>query len=201
MVDPVALPWRNMTTIMDVADTLLGLGAEAKDLSWGEMIARACLVYVVTLVIVRLGKKRFMARATAFDVIVGIVLGSIVSRAITGNAPLLPALCAAAMIMALHWLFSWLALQSAAFGKLIKGDSIVVVRDGQVDERAMRHCHLTRHDLMEELRAKSVEDLSGIKEARLERNGAISVIKSDDPPRIVEISVEEGVKSVRLQIG
>lgn len=87
---------------MDVADTLLGLGAEAKDLSWGQMIARACLVYVVTLVIVRLGKKRFMARATAFDVIVGIVLGSIVSRAITGNAPLLPALCAAAMIMALH---------------------------------------------------------------------------------------------------
>jgi hypothetical protein len=38
------------------------------------------------------GKKRFMGEATAFDMMLGVMVGSIVSRAITGNAPLGPAL-------------------------------------------------------------------------------------------------------------
>jgi hypothetical protein len=59
------------------------------------MALRAVVVYVVTVIIVRLGKKRFMGKGTAFDVILGIMLGSIVSRAITGNAPFFPALAAA----------------------------------------------------------------------------------------------------------
>jgi uncharacterized membrane protein YcaP (DUF421 family) len=37
-----------------------------------------------------------MGEATAFDVILGIMVGSIVSQAITGNAPLVPALAAIA---------------------------------------------------------------------------------------------------------
>jgi hypothetical protein len=75
---------------MEFADLLLGLGEEARDLSPWQMAARAVVVYLATLAIVRIGKKRFLSRASAFDVIVGIVIGSIASRAVTGNAPILP---------------------------------------------------------------------------------------------------------------
>ncbi len=181
-------------------DGLLGLGLESRDLTVLQMGLRAVIVYVVTVLIVRLGKTRFMGRATAFDVILGIMLGSVVSRAVTGNAPLVPTLAAAAVLVAMHWLFSIVALHWHGFGWMVKGRSVVLVRRGQVDEEVMRKTHMTEHDLWEDLRGKSVADLTGVDEARLERNGQLSVIKTKPAPKILEVRVSEGVQTVRLEI-
>jgi uncharacterized membrane protein YcaP (DUF421 family) len=185
---------------MEWLDVLLGLGEEAKDLSALQMAARAFVVYLLTLAIVRLGKKRFMGRASAFDVIVGIVIGSVASRAITGNAPLAPALAAAAVIMALHWLFSAIAVRSHFFGKAIKGRTTVLVRDGIADEKALAGVHMTMRDLEEALREQGMTELANVFEARLERDGSVSLIKKQTRPRIVEIEVAEGVQRVRLEV-
>ena len=182
------------------ASWVLGLGLESRDINIWQMGLRAAVVYVVTVVIVRLGKKRFMGRATAFDVILGIMLGSTVSRAVTGNAPFLPALAASAVLVAMHWLFSGIALRWHGFGALVKGKSEILVRDGAVDDKLMGTCHMTEHDLWEDLRGKSVADLKDVKEARLERSGQLSVIKAKSAPRILDVQVSEGVQTVRLEI-
>jgi uncharacterized membrane protein YcaP (DUF421 family) len=137
----------------------LGLGLDSRDISVLQMGLRAVVVYIVTVIMVRLGKKRFMGRATAFDVILGIMLGSIVSRALTGNAPFVPALVASAVLVAMHGLFSGIALNWHGFGHLVKGKPTLLVRNGTVDEAAMRKTHMTEHDLWEDLRGKSVSDL------------------------------------------
>src|SRR4051812_19902195 len=156
----------------------LGLGLESKELGIGQMALRAVVVYVVTVLMVRLGKKRFMGQSTAFDVILGIMLGSIVSRAITGNAPFVPALCAAAVLLAMHWQFSALAFRSHLFGEAIKGDPRVLVRDSAIDREAMRQAHMSEGDLWEDLRGEGVSRLEQVAEARLERSGRLSVIKA-----------------------
>jgi uncharacterized membrane protein YcaP (DUF421 family) len=92
----------------------LGIGLKSEEIGVLQMSLRAAIVFVVTLAIVRLGKRRFLGRATAFDVILGIMLGSIVSRAVTGNAPFVPALAAAAMLMLMHWFFSAIACAGTA---------------------------------------------------------------------------------------
>ena len=153
------------------------LGLDRSELGIAHMIARGVVVYVVTIVMVRLSKKRFMSRATAFDVVLGIMLGSIVSRAITGNAPFFPALAAAAAVLAVHWLFSAVALRWHGFGHLIKGMPRVVIRDGVVDREQLRRAHMTAHDLEEDLRINGVRDASEVREARLERSGALSILK------------------------
>ena len=185
---------------MDALNTLIGAGEEAKDLGALQMAARAAIIYVVTLIIVRLGKKRFMGRATAFDVIVGIVLGSIASRAITGNAPMVPSMTAAAVTMALHWAFSALAVRWGGFGTAIKGRSRLLVKNGAVDHSALRSAHMTDGDLEEALRAHSLEEMGSVAEARLERDGSVSIVKQASRPRIVDIQVESGVQTVRLEL-
>jgi uncharacterized membrane protein YcaP (DUF421 family) len=152
------------------------------------------------LAIVRLGKKRFLGRATAFDVILGIMLGSIVSRAVTGNAPLVPALGAAAVLMLMHWLFSAIALRWHGFGALVKGQPRLLVQDGRPRDDAMRASHMTEHDLWEDLRGKSVSSLAEVKEARLERSGQLSVVKAKPEPKVVEVAVRDGVQTVRIEI-
>ena len=60
-----------MSDMDAVARATLGLGLESKDISVLQMSLRAVIVYTVTVLIVRLGKKRFMGGATAFDVMLG----------------------------------------------------------------------------------------------------------------------------------
>ena len=66
---------------------VLGLGAESRELTAAQMALRAAVIYVVTVAMVRLGKKRFMGRSTAFDVILGIMLGSTMSRSSRCSPP------------------------------------------------------------------------------------------------------------------
>jgi uncharacterized membrane protein YcaP (DUF421 family) len=179
----------------------LGLGAEGKELTVAQVALRAVVVYVATVLVVRLGKKRFMGRSSAFDVILGIMLGSVVSRAITGNAPFVPALFAAAVLLGMHWLFSALAFRSHVFGKAIKGQPRLLVRGGEIDREAMRQAHMSERDLWEDLRGKSVASLAQVSEARLERSGRLSVIKARPKPTVVKIAVAEGVQTVRVELG
>ena len=155
----------------------LGVGEEAKDLTASQMALRAVLIYVVTLALVRLAKKRFLGQASAFDVVVGIIIGSIASRAITGNAPMLPSMASCAAIIVMHWLISAVAVRSHGFGELIKGSSSLLIEDGRLNGKALRGAHMTERDLEEALRQQGVEELGQVKEARLERNGSVSVIK------------------------
>ncbi|MFN4128945.1 MAG: DUF421 domain-containing protein [Paracoccaceae bacterium] len=151
----------------------LGLGED--ELVIRHMVVRAIVVFAFAVMLVRLGNKRFISGNTAYDVILGVMLGSIVSRAVTGQSPFLPTLCAALVIVVLHRLFSRIAIRSDHFGALIKGNTRVLVRDGEVDWEAM-----DRSNLSEALRLRAnLSDWEKVKEARLERNGEISVIRKD----------------------
>jgi uncharacterized membrane protein YcaP (DUF421 family) len=189
-----------MDEIEGVLRWVMGLGLDNKDINVAQMAVRAAVVYVVTVLMVRLAKKRFMGRATAFDVILGIMLGSVVGRAITGNAPFLPALAAGAVLLAMHGLFSAIALRWHGFGWAIKGDARLLVRDGEVDWAKMRAAHMTEKDLWEDLRGQAISRLDEVAEARLERNGRLSVIKAKGEPKIVDVRVAEGVQTVRIEL-
>lgn len=52
------------------------------------MALRAFVMYLGTLILVRLGKKRFMGQNSAFDVVLLFILGSVLSRGVDGTAPM-----------------------------------------------------------------------------------------------------------------
>jgi uncharacterized membrane protein YcaP (DUF421 family) len=189
-----------MNEIRNWTQVALGIGLESQQMEFWQMALRAVIVYAVTLAMVRLGKKRFMGKATAFDVILGIVLGSIVSRAITGNAPLVPSLAATATLIALHSVLTAVACRWHGFGEMIKGRPRVIVRDGRKDDEAMRIAHLTDRDLEEDLRRHGMTSIKDIAEARLERNGDISLVKSKSEPKVVTVAVADGVQTVRIEL-
>ena len=162
---------------MGELSNLLGVGVEAKDLTAVHTICRIVIVFIAALVIVRLADKRFLGKMTAFDVIIGFMLGSMLSRAVNGSSPLIPTLAASVVLILLHRILAVLAFHSHTFGKLIKGCEETLVREGKVDEQKLRQFQLTRHDLMEEARLNGqVNSTKEIQLAVFERNGTISVI-------------------------
>lgn len=180
-----------------LSDTILPQGSP---LTEAEVVLRTLIVYIAAIAIVRVGKKRFMAQNTAFDTVVGVMLGSILSRTINGTAPLLPTLAGGAALIALHWCLSWLAVRSHWFGSLIKGNAYVLAKDGELHLSQMYKTHITENDLREAMRSNHLESVSDVKLATFERSGSITIIPATRTPHVLEISVHEGVQTVRLQL-
>jgi len=130
---------------------------------------------------VRIGDRRSLSEKTAFDAIFIVLLGSMLSRAINGTAAFFTTIGAGAALMLIHRICALGACRSHWFGKLVKGNDRVIVRNGKVDSKAMRRCMISKHDLEEDLRLDAkTEDLSKIRIARIERSGDISFLKNQE---------------------
>jgi len=185
---------------MPIVEQLNGLlGTEAKDLTILQVSLRAFIVYMFTVAIVRLGHKRFMGRSTAFDVILGIILGSVVSRAINGQAPFFITLVASALLVALHWVFSFISFHSKSFSELVKGKTHILIKQGELDRDELRRNHITKDDVIGELRMfANTDNVKDVQLATLENSGQISTVLGTSSPRIIEVRVEEGVQTIRI---
>ncbi|HKO60142.1 MAG TPA: YetF domain-containing protein [Pyrinomonadaceae bacterium] len=181
---------------------VLGLELDVSGANAVQMALRTIVVYVFSLAIVRLGSKRFLSQASAFDFIVGIMLGSVMSRAINGSAPFFPTLVAGTVLIGMHWLLAVLAYHIDWFGPLVKGNPVLLVKEGQIQEQGMRRAGLSAQDLEEALRLQSDQtDASKIQLAHLERNGSVSVIPFKQDVRVLDVSVADGVQTVRIELG
>jgi len=167
-----------MDAIANVFDFFLGLSAtRAEQLTTAQVCLRAAVVYLVLIAYVRVGKKRFLGEATAFDAILVIVIGSVASRAISGTAPFVSSLAGTFVLIMMHWLISRVTSSSSFLSFLTKGRDTVLIRDGTIDKAALRGAHMSDDDLNEDLRQNGVASAAEVKEARLERSGKLSVIK------------------------
>jgi uncharacterized membrane protein YcaP (DUF421 family) len=162
---------------MQLLSRILGTGVEASHLTIGQVSLRAFIIFFATLVIVRFADKRFFAKKTAFDLILGFILASMMARAINGSEQLVPTIVAGMLLALLHRFLGMLACRWPGIGEWIKGSSQTLIREGEVDHRTLRKHHFGEDDLLEELRLNGVERPEEVKLARLERSGEISVVK------------------------
>jgi uncharacterized membrane protein YcaP (DUF421 family) len=130
------------------------------------------------------------------------MLGSIMSSAINGSAPFLQTILVGSVLVGTHWLIARIAFHSDWFGPLVKGKPILLIKEGEIQEQGMREAGLSDMDLTQALRMQNNHtDPANIKEAYLERNGNISVIPMKSEPRVVDLSVKDGVQTVRIELG
>jgi uncharacterized membrane protein YcaP (DUF421 family) len=169
-----------MNALSQFAEALLGLGTGPKELTFLQVSIRGLIIFVTTLVMVRLSSKRSLAEKTAFDAVLVVIVGSMLARAINGSAPFFPTLGGGFILVIIHRLFGLTAYFSHAFGIVLKGKPEVLVQNGVLNRRNMVWNHISEHDLDEDMRLEAkTEDLSKIKVARVERSGDISFIKAE----------------------
>ncbi|MBC7856225.1 MAG: DUF421 domain-containing protein [Pirellulaceae bacterium] len=195
-----ASAWSLFESLGSLVQEVFGGDQPAEPLRLHQIACRAAAVFFIGLALVRIGKTRLIGRVTGLDVLIGFLLGSILSRGITGQASISGTAIASATIVLLHWILTAIATRSHRFGIVIKGRSKVLVKDGAIDESAMLYSHISPNDLDEALHIRGLETVEQVRRAYQERNGEISVIKRKEPPKIIEISVQDGVQTVRIEI-
>lgn len=167
-----------LETLWLYVDRLLGLHVNAERLEFSQMAFRALVVFVFAVFLARIADRRVLGHNAGFDIMLLVVLGSVLSRGINGQAAFFPSLGASLVLIVLHHLTATLALRSHWFSNFVKGGPRVLVRNGKVVQEEMRKSKFTRDDLEENLRLNGgVRSADEVAEARLERNGSVSVLK------------------------
>lgn len=155
----------------------LSIFGSGKDLSVAQECARAVLVLAYGLLAVRVVGRRIFGKWSALDIVVSIVIGSNLSRALTGSAPLLGTLAATTVFLLLHWLLAHLAARFPAMSRLLEGQAIMIFKEGKADHGARLRHSVSEADLDEALRQSGMSSVNDARQVTLEPSGKITVLK------------------------
>jgi len=152
------------------------IGPDTGDATVAQLCARAVILFLFGVLCIRIAGRRTFSSITPLDIIVALIIGSNISRAMTGKAPFFPGLAATLVVVVLHRLLAMATLRWSPLARLMKGAPVPLVRDGVVDEAAMRRHAIGRADLAEGLRMEQVDGIEAVGLATLEAGGKISVV-------------------------
>jgi len=152
------------------------IGPDTGDASVVQLCVRAVILFLFGILCIRIAGRRTFSQITPLDIIVALIIGSNISRAMTGKAPFFPGLAATLVVVILHRLLAMATLRWSPLSRLMKGAPVVLIRDGVADQSAMRRHAIAQADLIEGLRIEQVDRIEDARLATLEAGGKISVI-------------------------
>jgi uncharacterized membrane protein YcaP (DUF421 family) len=84
---------------------------------------------------------------------------------------------------------------------MIKGHRRLLISNGIINETNLMHSHISREDLLEELRLNAnCDDISKVKAAYKERSGEVGVVLRRPAPCSIDVGVVDGVQTVRIEL-
>ena len=106
------------------------------------------------------------------------------------------------MLIILEIIISVLCLKNLRIRKIMNGNSVVIIKNGVIDQSAMKKVRMTVLDLVEQLRVENVFDISTVAFAVLEVNGNLSVLlkKSDQPATVKDLKIKSKPEALPLPV-
>jgi uncharacterized membrane protein YcaP (DUF421 family) len=130
-----------------------------------------------------------LGKQSSFDTLTALMLGAILGRAAITERSFFGCLLAALILVLLHRFVAWITFKSKRIGKYLKGENVLLMKDGVRNEKNFSDQHITEEDIYEALREKlHTGSLDEVKEIHMERSGNLSLVKKEkfrdkDPTR------------------
>lgn len=152
------------------------------DASFADTIARALflssIAVIWVVVVVRFIGLRAFSKTTAFDFVVTVATGSLLagaSQATSWTGFAQPSL-AMASLLGTQYIVARLRRKSETFETVVQNSPVLLMRDGEILEPALRATRVARSDLIAKLREANVLDLAEVRAVVVETTGDISVL-------------------------
>ncbi|HJX83212.1 MAG TPA: YetF domain-containing protein [Candidatus Angelobacter sp.] len=148
-----------------------------------EIAGRTSAIYLLVLVGLRLTGKREVGQMTPFDLTLLLLLSNSVQNAMTGpDTSLLGGVVAAAVLLALNFVFGRVSGKSRRFRKAVEGTPTLLVHQGKAIDSHLAKENISIDELHRALREHGAESVKDVALAVLEVDGSISVLKYEDVP-------------------
>lgn len=156
-----------------------------------EIITSAVLIYIILIVFSRMVGPRSFSQLTAFDFAVTVALGAIVGSTATGGVDFIRGFCGLALLFFIRWAVA--RLRRKGFTKVVDNSPILIMTGPKILPEYLKRAKLTEEDLLQSLRKRGITQLDQVQAVVMERDGSISVLKTDEP---LDPYLLKGVKGV-----
>lgn len=156
-------------------------------------VLRTIVLYIIVTVAIRLMGKRQIGDMQPNELVITLLISEIAAIPLQDTQqPMFIGLAAIFVLVFLEIVISILALKSFAIRKLLNGKSVVVIKNGVIDQQAMRNVRMTVVDLIEQLRGQNVFNIADVAFAVLEVNGNLSVLlkKASQPVTVSDAELK-----------
>lgn len=165
-----------------------------------EKILRPVIVYLCLIIFLRLFGKRELAQLNPFDLVVLLSLSNTVQNAMIGDDNSVSGgVVGAFALLTINWLLTWLLFRAPKVDAALEGSPTTLIRDGRVDEAALKRECLTPEELFSVLNKNGFNNPAEVEICILEPNGTFYVKgkqpTSDQVERAELMSALEGLRA------
>lgn len=140
-------------------------------------VIRTFIVYCAVGVCVRLMGKRQLGELQPGELVITILVSEIAATPITdGNEPIISGILPLFLLAGFEIISSVIARKSVKFRYLTDGKPVTVIKDGVLQQNALKNLRFTIDDVLEALRQKDIFDIDDVEYAVAETNGMLSVL-------------------------
>lgn len=144
-------------------------------------IIRTVILYFIVICVVRLMGKRQIGELQPSELVITLLLSEIIAMPMEDNdIPLISTVIPVMLLVTLEIITSAISMKSLKFRFLVQGHPIIIIRDGELQQKEMKKLRLTIDDILEALRQKDIFDISLVAYAIIETNGRMSVMLKPD---------------------
>jgi len=148
-----------------------------------EIVIRGTVMYLVLYTLLRVVVKRETGTTSVADLLVIVLIADAAQNGMAGDYT---SITEGALLVAviIGWSF---ALDAIAYrwpkaARVIRPRPLLLVRDGQILHRNMRRELISEEELFGRLRQHGIDDLSKVREVRIEPDGMLSVLTRESGP-------------------
>lgn len=166
-------------------------------------IIRTVILYIFVTFGIRIMGKRQIGDMQPNELVITLLISEIAAIPLQDTSqPLLNGIMAIFMLVILEIVMSVLAMKNQFIRKIMSGKSVVVIKNGVIDQHAMKNVRMTVLDLIELLRGQNVFDISTVAFAVLEVNGELSVLlkASEQPATVKDLNIKTEEKALPLPV-
>jgi len=141
-----------------------------------EKLLRPAIVYLALVVLLRIFGKRELAQLNPFDLVVLLSLSNTVQNAIIGNDNSLSGgIIGAVALLAVNWLVVRALFSSPKLTRMFEGRATVLIRDGKVDQKAIKRESLSQQELLDVIHRQGFDNVQKVQRCELKPNGTFYV--------------------------
>lgn len=145
---------------------------------------RAAILYLLVVLIVRIMGKHQIGQLQPYELVITILISELAAVPMQDtDIPLINGIIPILTLLFIQISLSFLSLKSETARRIICGGPSILIENGRIVEKELTRLRYSLNDLLEQLRLKSLPNISDVEYAILETSGKLSVIpKSQKRP-------------------
>lgn len=141
-----------------------------------EKIIRPIIVYAFLILLLRIFGKRELAQLNPFDLVVLLSLSNTVQNALIGDDnSITGGVLGAFSLLAINYCVVRLLYSSRKLEHVVEGTERVLIRDGKVNEQALKSELLSEEALVSAIRKQNFDEIADVKLCTIQPNGSFSI--------------------------